>query len=119
MSTYSVKSNDLSHFVDFGKEKLCQKLEVGGTLKYKIDKNFILEITNDIVNPRGNSSDQTKGTHSPKIDLKPILEGLGLTIGGTFSTAKDLIGANGGGANNNNAGFICAVLIDLGLVVKS
>lgn len=118
MNKYLVTSNDLSNFVDFGKERICLKL-TEGSLKYKIDENLMLEITNYIAPTKNNSSNPIKGTHSPKIDLKPILEGLGLTIRGTFSTAKDLIGANGGGANNNNAGFICAVLIDLGLVVKS
>lgn len=116
MNKYLVTRNDLSNFVDFGKERVCLKL-TKGSLKYTIDKNFILEIINDTAATRGNSSDQTKGTHLAKIDLKPILKKL--IVGKTYASAAALIDTNVDGANNNNAGFICAVLIDLGLVVKS
>lgn len=113
MGKYSVEKNNLGDFNRFGEKHTCSKLRKG-TLIYEIDENYFLSIINDTAATRQNSMGPKKGTVSKPVDLKKVLQKL--KVGEKYNSAEDAIDTSITNVNKNNAGFICAVLIDLKVV---
>ena len=115
MSRYQVIQNNLPKSVILNKKYKCRKVrKSSGKLEYKITQEpngLFLEINNISATKRASSKINVPGTHDPKIDLASILNKLQPKMV-TGSVAK-LLSFYG---DKNNAGFVTAVLIDLGMV---
>lgn len=115
MTQYIVVKNTLPDNFRFDTWHKCHKVrKSSGNISYKITKEsngLILYIENINATQRSMSSQNVAGSVAKSIDLTNVLSSLPLNTQAT-SVAKLLpfIG------DNNNAGFVTAVLIDLGMV---
>lgn len=115
MTKYFVANNTLPNNFQFNTAYKCHKVrKSSGKLSYKITKEangLILYIENINATQRPMSSQNVAGSVAKSIDLTNVLSKLPLNTQAT-SVAKLLpfIG------DNNNAGFVAAVLIDQKMV---
>lgn len=115
MTQYVVIRNTLSENFEFEKNYKCHKIrKSSGKLLYKITKkssDLYLRIENIVVTKRTGSEKNVAGTVAPIFNLTDILEILQPnTVAGSAAKLLPFLG------DNNNAGFVTAVLVDLGLV---
>ncbi|MBD3842890.1 MAG: hypothetical protein IE909_13610 [Campylobacterales bacterium] len=115
MTQYVVVRNTLPENVKFEVNHKCHKLKKSsGKLSYKITKDtsgLSLDIENLIAKKRETSNKGVAGTVANHFDLKDILQILQPdTIASSAQKLLPFIG------NKNNAGFVTAVLIHLGVV---
>lgn len=115
MSRYQVVKNNLPKNIILNKLYKCHKIrKSSGKLLYKITQesnSLFLEIDNVSATKRVSSNKNIPGSVANEIDLYSILNGLQVnTVATSVAKLLPLIG------DKNNAGFIAAVLIDLGVV---
>lgn len=115
MTKYLVANNTLPNGFQFDTPYKCHKVRKSlGKLSYKITKEangLILYIENINATKRQKSSQNVAGTVAKKIDLTNILNNLPLNFqAGSVAKLLPFIG------DNNNAGFVAAVLIDQKIV---
>ncbi len=115
MARYIVVKNVLPNDFQFDTWHKCHKVKKSsGKISYKVTKEsngMSLYIENTNATPRNRSSTNTPGSVAKKIDLDSVLNKLELnTLVGSVAILLPFIG------DNNNAGFVAAMLIDLGMV---
>lgn len=117
MARYIVVKNVLPNNFQFDTWHKCHKVtKSSGEISYKVTKEsngVSLYIENIEATPRNSSSKNTPGSVAKKIDLDSVLNELVLnTSAESVTKLLPFIG------DNNNAGFVTAMLIDLGMVER-
>ncbi len=117
MARYIVVENVLPDDFQFDTWHKCHKVtKSSGKISYKITKDsngLSLYIENINAIQRKSSSRNAPGSVAKKIDLDSVLNKLVLsTPAGSVAKLLPFIG------DNNNAGFVTAMLIDLGMVKR-
>ena len=115
MAQYIVIGNAFPENVKLETEYKCHKIrKSSGKLSYKITQDvngLTLIIDNIVAKKRVSSRENVVGTVADTFNLSEVLEILRPNT--IASSAKNLLPLLG---DNNNSGFVTAVLIDLGLV---
>lgn len=115
MTQYLVVRNTISENVKLDTDHKCHKIrKSSGKISYKITKdldNLSLQIENIAANQRVNTDETEVDTVTDRFDLNSILNELQPnTVAGSATKLLPSL------TNNNDAAFVTAVLINLGLV---
>lgn len=112
---YKVNSNNPKIVTPTKQPKYCIKVSGKGQLCYSIDSNNILTISNVSAPRKSNSKQKIMGTHKKTLNLNLLITSL--VPQKSYYSAKSVITKKMLNArSNNNAGFICAILKDIGIL---